>query len=93
MFGGEYIFLLRQSNMCINFCYCYGAMTKHFLDIPNIDIGFQQACCEGMSKHMWGYMQVDGSKRAVFVNHSSDRLIRHRTGIGTHKKIAALINL
>lgn len=62
--------------MCINFRDMDGAVSKHFLDIADIDIGFKQAGCEGMTEHMRCDMQINSGEATVFVDHFADRLFR-----------------
>ena len=56
MFCCQNIPLFRHCNMGIDFRDIDGAMPKHFLDIADVYICFQQACGEGMPEHMWGDM-------------------------------------
>lgn len=48
--------LLGHRNMGIDFSDIDRAVSKHFLDITDVNIGLQQACGKGMPEHMWGDM-------------------------------------
>lgn len=68
--------LFRHRHMGINLCNINRAVPKHFLDIPDINIRFQKACCKGMAEHVGRDMQIYGGKGGVLVYHPAHGLIR-----------------
>ena len=73
--GSQNVPLFGHGHMGIYFGHIDGAVAQHFLDIADIDIGFQKACGKGMSEHVRGNMQADGSKGGIFSDHSADGLV------------------
>ena len=62
-------------------------MSEHFLNVADVDIGFQKAGGEGVAEHVWGDVQVNGGEGAVFVNHAANGLVgQGSTGL-IHKKM------
>ena len=79
--------LLCDSNVRIYFGDMDGAVTEHFLDVADVDVGFEEACGEGMAEHVRGDMEVDGGEGAVFVNHAADGLVGERGAGLIHKEV------
>ena len=76
MFRPENIPLLGHGYVCIDFRNMNGTVPQHLLNIADIHVCFQQTCGKGMPEHVGCDMQLDGSERGVFVDHSADGLIR-----------------
>lgn len=66
-----------------------GAVSQHFLDVSNVYIRLQKACCEGVAEHMGRDVQIYGCHVRVPIYHSAHRLIRHRFSPLVYEKIAA----
>ena len=79
--------LLCDSNVRIYFGDMDGAVTEHFLDVADVDVGFEEAGGEGVAEHVRGDVQVNGGEGAVFVNHAANGLVgQGSTGL-IHKKM------
>ena len=76
MFCHKNIPLLGHGDMCVDFRNIYRTVSQHFLNVANVDVCFQQACGERVPEHMGRDVQVNGSKRSIFVNHSANGLVR-----------------
>ncbi len=74
MFCCEDIILLCHRHACVYLGGINGAMAKHFLDIPDIHIGFQKKGGKGMAKHMRGYVHIDCGQVQIFYYHGADGL-------------------
>ena len=90
---GEDVPLFGHGDMRIDGCDVDGTVSKHFLNIADIHIGFQQTGGECMAKHMRRNVQVDSCQRSVFVNHSPDRLIGQGCAVMVCKKMPAAFDL
>ena len=75
MFFGKDISLLGQSNMCIDFSDMNGTVSKHFLYVADINIGFQQAGGKSVSEHMGCDMLFQVGQSGIMVNHEADGLV------------------
>ena len=83
----QYISLLPNCDMCINLCDVNRAVSEHFLNVADVDIGFQEAGGEGVAEHVRGDVQVDGGEGAVFVNHAANGLVGQGSAGLIHKKM------
>ena len=91
MLCSEDISLFGHGDMCVDFRDIDRTMSQYFLNIPDIDIGFQQTCGKSMAEHMWRDMQIYCRKGCVLVNHSADSLIRQFSAILICKKVPATL--
>ena len=87
------IFLFCIRHMCIYLSCTNRAMPKHFLDIPDIYILFQQKCGKRMSEHMWSDMLADSGKLRIAVYHEPDRLIRQLMMQSVYKEVSTGFNV
>ena len=69
------ILLFPAGHMGINFRCADGAVSQHFLDIPDIHILFQKQGGERMPEHMRRQMLFNTGKLRVMYNHVADRLV------------------
>ena len=90
MFRCQDIPLLGHGNMGIDFRNVDGAVSKHLLDIADINISLQQTCGKGVPEHVWGDVQVDGGKNCVFVDNAAYRLVRQDFAILIGEEMATL---
>ena len=67
--------LLCDSNVRIYFGDMDGAVAEHFLNVADIDICLQQTGRKGVAEHVRCDMHVNGSQRAVVVNHTTNGLV------------------
>ncbi len=74
MFIDKNIFLFCIGDMCVYFCCADRAVAKHFLNIPDIHILFQQQGGKRMSEHMWGNVLADACQGGVAVDHKTNGL-------------------
>lgn len=86
VFIPQYISLLPHRDMCINLCDVNRTVSEHFLNVADVDIGFQKAGGEGMAEHVRGDVQVNGGEGAVFVNHAANGLVGQGSAGLIHKK-------
>ena len=87
MFIPQYIPLLCRGDMCIYLGDVDGAVTEHFLDVADVNVGFEEAGREGVAEHVRCDVEVDGCEGAVFVNHAADGLVGERGAGLIHKKV------
>ena len=59
MFGCQNVTLLGKRNMCVDLGDVDGTMTKHFLNVADVYIRFQQTGCESVAEHVRGDVLVD----------------------------------
>lgn len=83
------IFLLRIRHMCINFRCADRAMPKHFLDIADIHVLFQEECGEGVAEHVRGDVLFDSGDLGVVIDHKAHGLIGQFAPPFVYKEIAA----
>ena len=62
--------------MGVNFRDSDGTVSKHFLNVPYVDIRLKQAGSESVAEHMWRYMKVNGGEGTILFKHTSDGLVR-----------------
>ena len=74
----QYIPLFCRRDVGVNLCDVDGAVTEHFLDVADVDVGLEKAGGEGVAEHVRGDVEVDGGEGAVFVNHAADGLVGER---------------
>ena len=79
--------LLCDGDVGVNLGDVDGAVTEHFLDVADVDVGCEEAGGEGMAEHVRGDMEVDGGEGAVFVNHAADGLGGERGAGLIHKEV------
>ena len=48
--------------MGVNFRDSDGTVSKHFLNVPYVDIRLKQTGSESVAEHMWRYMKVNGGE-------------------------------
>ena len=75
MLMNQNILLFGTRHMRINFRSAYGAVSKHSLYIPDINVLLQKEGGEGMPEHMGSDMLANSGKLNVAVNHKAHRLI------------------
>ena len=75
MFSGENIFLFGHGYVGIDLSNINGAVSKHSLYIPDINVLLQKEGGEGMPEHMGSDMLANSGKLNVAVNHKAHRLI------------------
>ena len=83
----QYISLLPHRDMCINLCDVNRTVPEHFLNVADVDIGFQEAGGESVAEHVRGDVQVNGGEGAVFVNHAANGLVGQGSAGLIHKKM------
>lgn len=76
MFRCKNIPLFGHSNMGIYLGNVYRAVPKHFLDVTDVHIRFQQACSESMAEHMRRNMHFYSRNCSVLIDHPAYRLVR-----------------
>lgn len=77
--------------MGVNFRDSDGTVSKHFLNVPYVDIRLKQAGSESVAEHMWRYMKVNGGEGTILFKHTSDGLVRKLGSVGIGEKISAVI--
>ena len=70
------ILLLSVGHMGIDFSRADRTVSKHFLNIADVDILFQQQSSKGVSEHMGSNMLFYSGKIGIAVDHKTDRLVR-----------------
>lgn len=75
--------------MCVDLGDINGTMAKHFLNVADVYICFQQTGCESVAEHVRGDVLVDCGTRSVLVDHPPDRLIGERASALVDKKVVA----
>ena len=93
MLRRQNILLFRHRNMRIDFRNIDRTMSKHLLNIPDIHIRLKQAGGKSMPEHMRGNMQINRSKRSIFLNHISYRLFGKTLIQPIDEKISAVLYL
>lgn len=83
----QYVPLLCDGDVGVNLGDVDGAVTEHFLDVADVDVGFEEAGGEGMAEHVRSDVEVDGGEGAVFVNHAADGLVGERGAGLIHKEV------
>lgn len=78
--------------MGVNFRDSDGTVSKHFLNVPYVDICLKQTGSEGVTEHMWRYMKVNGGEGTILFKHTSDGLVRKPGSVGIGEKISTVIN-
>ncbi len=76
MFIHQNILLLSAGHMGIDFCRADRTVSKHFLNIADVDILFQQQSSKGVSEHMGSNMLFYSGKIGIAVDHKTDGLVR-----------------
>ena len=87
MFIPQNIPLLCDGDVGVNLGDVDGAVTEHFLDVADVDIGFEKAGGECVAEHVRSDVEVDGGEGAVFVNHAADGLVGERGAGLIHKEV------
>ena len=75
MLSGEDRPLFGDCDMRIYFRDVDRAVAEHFLNVADIDICLQQTGRKGVAEHVRCDMHVNGSQRAVVVNHTTNGLV------------------
>ena len=70
-----------------------GTVTKHFLDVADIHIGFYEAGGEGVAEHMRSDVHINGCKAAVFPDGSADVLVGERTSCLVDEEAVGTLNI
>ena len=83
--------LLLHRHMRINLRDINRTVPEHFLNVPDIDIRFQQTRGKSVAEHMGRDMQFNCGDRSIFVNHPPDGLVgQSAPGLIGEKMPAAL---
>lgn len=54
--------------MGVNFRDSDGTVSKHFLNVPYVDIRLKQTGSESVAEHMWRYMKVNGGEGTILLS-------------------------
>jgi hypothetical protein len=84
--GAQDISLPGYGHMCIDFCDFDGTVSKHFLDVADVHVGFQQAGGKGVAEHMRRDVHVNVCQGAVFADHPLNGLVREGSVVLAGKK-------
>ena len=86
------ILLLRIRHMGIDFRCTDGAMPQHLLDIPDINVLFQQQGGKGMTEHVWGNMLFDAGKGSIVLYHEAHGLVGQAIAQPVDKEVTTGVN-
>lgn len=67
--------LFRHCHMGINLRNMNGTMPKHFLNVADVNIRFQEAGGESVAEHMRGNAHFNAGKRGIFTDCTAHRLV------------------
>ena len=83
----QYIPLLCDGDVGVNLRDVDGAVTEHFLDVADVDVGLEKAGGECVAEHVRSDVEVDGGEGAVFVNHAAYGLVGEWGAGLIHKEV------
>lgn len=77
--------------MGVNFRDSDGTVSKHFLNVPYVDIRLKQAGSESVAEHMWRYMKVNGGEGTILLIIRLMDWSESRVPLGLEKKYPQLL--
>lgn len=73
--------------MGVNFRDSDGTVSKHFLNVPYVDIRLKQTGSESVAEHMWRYMKVNGGEGTILLSIRLMDCSESRVPLGLEKNI------